>query len=60
MTDKEYKRLKIGDDVVIIKTGEAGVVTAINRNSDSIQVQAKRAGLGMTKDWYNYTYLATI
>lgn len=56
----EYKKLKVGDKCVIIKTGEAGKVLNINRDRDSIQLQAKRYGMGMTKDWYHYTYLAKI
>lgn len=60
MTYNEFKKLKAGDQCVIIKTGEPGRVMAVNSKTDNIQLQAKRAGLGMTKEWYNYTYLAKI
>ncbi|MBQ9093282.1 MAG: hypothetical protein IJY03_04715 [Prevotella sp.] len=56
----EYKKLKVGDKCVIIKTGEPGTVLNINRDTSDIQLQAKRHGMGMTKDWYHYTYLAKI
>lgn len=56
----EYKKLRVGDTCVIIRTGEPGKVLNINRERDSIQVQPKRYGMGMTKEWYNYTYLAKI
>lgn len=60
MTHTEYKKLKVGDSCVIIQTGELGRVLAINRKSDDIQLYAKRAGFGITKEWYNYTHLAKI
>ena len=60
MKYNEFKKLKAGAMCVIIKTGELGRVMAVNSKTDDIQLQAKRAGLGMTTEWYNYTYLAKI
>lgn len=60
MTYNEFKKLKTGDLCVVIKTGEIGRVIAVNSMTDDIQLQSKRTGLGITKEWYNYTYLAKI
>lgn len=56
----EFVKLKVGDQCVIIKTGEPGIVTNINRERGDVQLKAKRYCIGMTKEWYNYTYLAKI
>lgn len=60
MTSIEFKGLKVGSEVVIIQMGEYGVVTSINRTTDKIQVTARRHGMGIVHQWFNYTELARI
>lgn len=60
MRIEEFKKLKVGDQCVIIKTGEPGIVLHINRGTDDVQVTAKRAGIGWSTEWFNYTYIEKI
>lgn len=60
MTYDEFKKVKVGGHCVIIQTGEPGVVTAVNPQRSEILLVAKRAGMGNTKLWYNYTQLGKL
>jgi len=60
MVYDEFKKLKIGDECVIIQTGELGRVIEINRKTSDVYVRAKRVGMDIVKQWFNYTYLARI
>lgn len=60
MTYDEYKKVKVGSQCVIIRTGEPGTVTAVNSETSDIQLVAKRYGLGVEKEWFNYTLLGKL
>lgn len=60
MTYNEFKKVKVGGYCVIIQTGELGKVLAVNSKTSDVQLQSKRAGIGMTTLWYNYTQLGKI
>ena len=60
MTYAEFKKVKVGSQCVIISTGEPGTVLAVNNETYDIRLAAKRVGLGMTKEWYNYTLLGKL
>lgn len=60
MTYEEYKSLKVGGLCVIIKTGEPGRVLEINRNTQDVRLVARRTGLGIVKEWFNYTHIAKL
>lgn len=60
MTYKEYKKMKVGAPCVIIQTGEEGKVTEIAYGCDRLEVHAKRHGLGIVSQWFNYTEIASI
>lgn len=64
MTDKEFKRLKVGGHVAIIQTGWEAVVLNIQKNTGKVLVQYPRIGnvypLVAEKRWYNYTELGKL
>lgn len=60
MTHKEFCEVENGSKCVIISTGEPGKVLAVNREEGQIRLEAKRVGLGLVKNWYNYTELGKL
>jgi dsDNA-specific endonuclease/ATPase MutS2 len=60
MNYEEYRKLKVGDDCVIIQTGEPGKVLSINNKTSDILLGAKRVVKGYVKEWFNYTHLGKI
>ena len=52
--------MKVGAPCVIIQTGEEGKVTEIAYGCDRLEVHAKRHGLGIVSQWFNYTEIASI
>lgn len=60
MQFEEFEKLKVGGQCVIIQTGELGRVLEINRNTSGVYVVARRAGMGVVRQWFNYTYLAKL
>lgn len=60
MDFRDYEKLKVGSEVVIISTGEVGRVSAIYRNDGKVQVVANRHGLGRVTQVFHYIELARI
>lgn len=60
MTYREFKNVRAGSLCVIARTGEPGTVLAVNSQTGDILLQAKRCGLGVRKEWFNYTKLGKI
>lgn len=60
MDFRDYEKLKVGSEVVIISTGEVGRVSAIYRNDGKVQVVANRHGLGRVTQVFHNIELARI
>ena len=60
MDFRDYEKLKVGSEVVIISTGEVGRVSAIYRNDGKVQVVANRHGLDIVTQVFHYIELARI
>lgn len=60
MDFRDYEKLKVGSEVVIISTGEVGRVSAIYRNDGKVQIVANRHGLGRVTQVFHYIELARI
>jgi hypothetical protein len=60
MTFEEFKKVKVGSQCVIIKTGEPGSVLSVNNGTGDVLLQAKRAGRGVTKEWFHYIQLGKL
>lgn len=60
MLYKDYKKLKVGDKIVVISTGEPGKVTAICRKYGGIKIMAAMHGFGIVNKWFEYTELERI
>ena len=53
----EYTGVKVGGYCVIIRTGELGIVGAVNKETREILLEIGRA---KRKKWFHYTELAKI
>lgn len=53
----EYTGVKVGGYCVIIRTGELGIVGAVNKETREILLEIGRA---KRKEWFHYTELAKI
>lgn len=60
MLSREFDSLRVGSKVVIIKTGELGVVTRLYRADETAVVVANRCGLGLTRLTYHYIELCKL
>ena len=60
MTHTEFKELRNGNLCAVIRTGEPGRVSAINKENDDVQLELISPNARGRKQWYHYTELGKV